>query len=90
MYYEAQRCCYIGAIVLIMAMNLRGVRIRLAFAIPTYAFSRNQHHMRGCSGFSCWAIGSGRSPRLAKYAEHGQIVGFALVMARSFRRGVQR
>lgn len=55
----------VAAILLVMALNLRGVRESgVAFAIPTYAFIIGVLTMIGwgCSGSSCWATCCGRNP----------------------------
>jgi amino acid transporter len=83
----------VAAILLVMAMNLRGVRESgLAFAIPTYAF------IVGVAGMIVWGfvrifvLGNHLRAESAGFhmtSEHGKIVGFALafLIARSFSSG---
>jgi amino acid transporter len=83
----------VTAILLVMAMNLRGVRESgLAFAIPTYAF------IAGVTAMLCWGLFrifvlgnslQAESAGFVMHAENGKIVGFALVflVARSFSSG---
>ncbi len=81
------------AIVLIMAMNLRGVRESgLAFAIPTYAFILGIVAMLGWGLFRMYVLGNplhAESAGFVMHAEHGKIVGVALafLVARSFSSG---
>ncbi|GAB7142273.1 APC family permease [Mycobacterium riyadhense] len=83
----------VGAIVLIMAMNLRGVRESgLAFAIPTYAFIVGIGAMLGWGLFRMFVLGNqlrAESAGFEMHAEHGKVLGFALVflVARSFSSG---
>ena len=78
------------AILLLMAMNLRGVRESgLAFAIPTYGFIIGVTGMIGWGFFRIFVLGNplrAESADFQMHSEHGQIVGFALVflMARAF------
>lgn len=94
--YEHKVLFAVGAIVLIMAMNLRGVRESgLAFAIPTYAFIAGIGTMLvwGCSGFSCWAIRFGPSPRLLKCTQstaRSSVSRWCSWWRARFRRGVRR
>jgi amino acid transporter len=83
----------VAAILLVTAMNLRGVRESgLAFAIPTYAFIVGVAGMLGWGFIQIFVL---RNPLRAEsagfhmHSEHGQIVGFALVflMARAFSSG---
>ncbi|CME47970.1 putative integral membrane alanine and valine and leucine rich protein [Mycobacterium tuberculosis] len=91
--YEHKVLFAVGAIVLIMAMNLRGVRESgLAFAIPTYAFIAGIGTMLVWGLFRIFVLGNpvrAESAAFEMHAEHGQIVGFALVflVARSFSSG---
>ncbi|OBI40518.1 DNA-binding protein [Mycobacterium kyorinense] len=81
------------AILLVMAMNLRGVRESgVAFAIPTYAFIIGLGIMLVWGLFRIYVLGDPLQAESAGFdmrAEHGQIVGFALVflVARSFSSG---
>ncbi|MGH3850613.1 MAG: APC family permease, partial [Pseudonocardiaceae bacterium] len=83
----------VGAIVVVMAMNLRGVRESgVAFAIPTYAFIVGLAVMLGWGLFRIYVLGDplrAESAGFDMHAEHGKIVGFALVflVARSFSSG---
>ena len=83
----------VAAILLVTAMNLRGVRESgLAFAIPTYAFIIGLTAMLGWGLFRIFVLGDSlraESAGFAMRAEHGQVVGFALVflVARSFSSG---
>ncbi|MCV7124498.1 APC family permease [Mycobacterium lacus] len=91
--YEHKVLCAVGAIVLIMAMNLRGVRESgVAFAIPTYAFIAGIGTMLGWGLFRIFVLGNpvrAESAGFEMHAEHGTVVGFALVflVARSFSSG---
>ncbi len=83
----------VAAILLVMSMNLRGVRESgLAFAIPTYAF------IVGVAGMIAWGLirifvlGNPLQAESAGFhmkAENGGIAGFALafLIARSFSSG---
>lgn len=83
----------VAAILLVTALNLRGVRESgLAFAIPTYAF------IVGVAGMLVWGLVrifvlgnplKAESAGFQMHSEHGKIAGFALVflMARAFSSG---
>lgn len=81
------------AILLVMAMNLRGVRESgVAFAIPTYAFIIGVGGMLVWGFFRIFVLGErlrAESAGFEMHAEHGKIVGFALVflVARAFSSG---
>src|SRR5246127_159859 len=83
----------VAAILLVMALNLRGVRESgLAFAIPTYAFIIGVLVMIGGGLFRICVLGNllgAESAGFQMHAAHGQIVGFALafLVARSFSSG---
>src|SRR5215469_3745843 len=83
----------VGAILLVMALNLRGVRESgLAFAVPTYAFIIGIILMIGWGLFRIFVLGNplrAESAGFQMHAEHGQVVGFALafLVARSFSSG---
>lgn len=83
----------VGGIVLVMAMNLRGLRESgAAFAIPTYAFIAGIAIMLSWGLFRIYVLGDplrAESAGFAMHAEHGEITGFALVflVARSFSSG---
>lgn len=83
----------VAAILLVTALNLRGVRESgLAFAIPTYAFIIGVAGMLGWGLFRIFVLGNTLQAESARYhmhSEHGKIVGFALVflMARAFSSG---
>lgn len=83
----------VSAILLVMAMNLRGVRESgVAFAIPTYAFIVGVAIMLGWGLFRIYVLGDplrAESAGFEMHAERGQIVGFALafLVARSFSSG---
>jgi amino acid transporter len=83
----------VSAILLVMAMNLRGIRESgVAFAIPTYAFIVGVAIMLGWGLFRIYVLGHplrAESAGFVMHAEHGQIVGFALafLVARSFSSG---
>ncbi|BBX74138.1 APC family permease [Mycobacterium shinjukuense] len=91
--YEHKVLCAVGAIVLITAMNLRGVRESgVAFAIPTYAFIAGIGIMLGWGLFRIVVLGNplrAESAGFEMHAEHGKVVGFALafLVARSFSSG---
>ena len=77
----------------VKAMNLRGVRESgVAFAIPTYAFIVGIATMLVWGLFRIYVLGNplrAESAGFQMHAEHGTIVGFALVflVARSFSSG---
>ncbi|MDA3639869.1 APC family permease [Mycobacterium xenopi] len=83
----------VSAILLVMAMNLRGVRESgVAFAIPTYAFIAGVLIILGWGLFRIYALGDpvrAESAGFVMHAEHGKIAGFALMflVARSFSSG---
>ena len=83
----------VAAILLVTAMNLRGVRESgLAFAIPTYGFIIGIIGMIGWGLFRIFALGNplrAESAGFQMHAAHGQVVGFALafLVARSFSSG---
>ncbi|OIN80601.1 APC family permease [Mycobacterium malmoense] len=83
----------VAAIVLVTALNLRGVRESgVAFAIPTYAFIVGILIMIGWGLFRIFVLGDplrAESAGFQMQAAHGQVVGFALVflVARSFSSG---
>jgi amino acid transporter len=83
----------VTAILLVMAMNLRGVRESgVAFAIPTYAFIVGVVIMIGWGLFRIYVLGNplrAESAGFEMHAAHGQVVGFALafLVARSFSSG---
>ncbi|HEX4391137.1 MAG TPA: APC family permease [Mycobacterium sp.] len=83
----------VGAILLVMALNLRGVRESgLAFAIPTYAFIAGVGIMLAWGLFRVYALGEpirAESAGFVMHAERTSITGFALVflVARSFSSG---
>ncbi|MGB9225908.1 APC family permease [Mycobacterium sp.] len=83
----------VGAILLVTAMNLRGVRESgLAFAIPTYGFIVGIIGMIGWGLFRIFVLGNplrAESAGFQMHAAHGQVVGFALafLVARSFSSG---
>lgn len=83
----------VSAILLVMAMNLRGVRESgVAFAIPTYAFIVGVGIMLGWGVFRIYVLGDSlraESAGFAMHAERGQLAGFAFVflVARSFSSG---
>jgi amino acid transporter len=83
----------VGAILLVMALNLRGVRESgLAFAIPTYAFIAGVGIMLAWGLFRVYALGEpirAESAGFVMHAERTSIAGFALVflVARSFSSG---
>jgi len=83
----------VAAILLVTAMNLRGIRESgLAFAIPTYAFIVGLAGMLGWGLFRIFVLGNhlqAESAGFTMHSEHGQIVGFALafLVARSFSSG---
>ena len=83
----------VAAILLVMALNLRGVRESgVAFAVPTYAFIIGILVMIGWGLFRIFVLGNplrAESAGFQMHAAHGQIVGFALafLVARSFSSG---
>ncbi|MGB9303217.1 MAG: APC family permease [Mycobacterium sp.] len=83
----------VAAILLVTAMNLRGVRESgLAFAIPTYAFIVGIIGMIGWGLFRIFVLGNplrAESAGFQMHAAHGQVIGFALafLVARSFSSG---
>lgn len=83
----------VAAILLVTALNLRGVRESgLAFAIPTYAFIIGISAMLGWGLFRIYVLGNqvrAESAGFVMHAEHGKVVGIALVflVARSFSSG---
>ena len=81
---RSTRCCSRWrAILLLTAMNLRGIRESgTAFAIPTYAFMIGMRIMIGWGLFRIFVLGEplrAESAGFAMHAEHGDVVGFALV-----------
>ncbi len=83
----------VTAILVVMAMNLRGVRESgVAFAVPTYAFIVGVAIMLGWGLFRIYVLGEplrAESAGFVMHAERSQIAGFALVflVARSFSSG---
>ncbi|OBK27891.1 DNA-binding protein [Mycobacterium asiaticum] len=83
----------VAAILLVTALNLRGVRESgLAFAIPTYAFIIGMAGMLGYGLFRMLVLGDplrAESAEFHMHSEHGKVAGFALVflMARAFSSG---
>jgi amino acid transporter len=83
----------VTAILLVMAMNLRGVRESgVAFAIPTYAFIIGVGTMITWGLVRIYVLGNplrAESAGFEMHAAHGQVVGFALafLVARSFSSG---
>jgi amino acid transporter len=83
----------VSAILLVMALNLRGVRESgVAFAVPTYAFIVGVAIMLGWGLFRIYVLGEplrAESAGFVMHAERTQIAGFALVflVARSFSSG---
>jgi amino acid transporter len=81
------------AILLVMALNLRGVRESgVAFAVPTYAFIVGIAIMLGWGLFRIYLLGEplrAESAGFVMRAERTEIAGFALVflVARSFSSG---
>jgi amino acid transporter len=81
------------AILLVMAMNLRGVRESgVAFAVPTYAFIVGVGIMLAWGLFRIYVLGDAlraESAGFQMHAERSAITGFALVflVARSFSSG---
>lgn len=83
----------VAAILLVMALNLRGVRESgVAFAVPTYAFIFGVLVMIGWGLFRIFVLGNplrAESAGFEMHAEHGPVIGFALafLVARSFSSG---
>jgi len=83
----------VSAILLVMAMNLRGVRESgVAFAVPTYAFIIGVGIMLGWGLFRIYVLGEplrAESAGFVMHAERSQIAGFAMMflVARSFSSG---
>ena len=83
----------VGGILLVMAINLRGIRESgAAFAIPTYAFIAGIAIMLGWGLFRIYVLGDPLQAESASFhmrAEYGEVTGFALVflIARSFSSG---
>ena len=83
----------VAAILLVMALNLRGVRESgVAFAVPTYAFIVGVAIMLGWGLFRIYVLGEplrAESAGFVMHAERTEIAGFALVflVARSFSSG---
>jgi amino acid transporter len=83
----------IAAILLVMGLNLRGVRESgLAFAVPTYAFIVGVGIMLVWGLFRVYALGEpirAESAGFTMHAERTSIAGFAMVflLARSFSSG---
>ncbi|CAN5485204.1 APC family permease [soil metagenome] len=83
----------VAAILLLMSMNLRGIRESgNAFAIPTYAFIVGMFLMLGWGLFRIYVLGDplqAESEAFEMHAESDDVLGFALVflVARSFSSG---
>ncbi|MET0703271.1 MAG: APC family permease [Mycobacterium sp.] len=83
----------VTAIVILMSINLRGIRESgTAFAIPTYAFIVGMILMLGWGLFRIYVLGDpikAESAGFTMHSEHGDVLGFALVflVARSFSSG---
>ena len=83
----------VGAILVVMALNLRGVRESgFAFAVPTYAFIAGVGIMLVWGLFRIYALGEpirAESAGFVMHAERTSIAGFAMVflLARSFSSG---
>jgi amino acid transporter len=83
----------VTAIVLLTAMNLRGIRESgTAFAIPTYAFIIGMFLMLAWGFFQIHVLGHDLQAESAGFqlkSQHGDIMGFALVflVARAFSSG---
>ena len=83
----------VGAIVIVMALNLRGIRESgAAFAIPTYAFIVGVVVMIGWGLIRIYVLGNplrAESAGFQMHAENSHIVGFAFafLLARSFSSG---
>src|ERR1700730_13147986 len=83
----------VAAILLVMALNLRGIRESgVAFAVPTYAFIIGVLAMIGWGLFRIFVLGNplrAESASFQMHAAHGPVVGLALafLVARSFSSG---
>ncbi|MCW1959721.1 MAG: APC family permease [Mycobacterium sp.] len=83
----------VTAIVLLTAINLRGIRESgTAFAIPTYAFIVGMFLMLAWGFFQIHVLGHelrAESAGFELHSEHGDIMGFAMVflLARAFSSG---
>ena len=83
----------VTAILLLAAVNMRGVRESgTAFAIPTYAFMAGMVIMLGWGFFQIYVLGTplrAESAGFEMHAEHGDVVGLALIflVARAFSSG---
>jgi amino acid transporter len=83
----------VAAILLVMALNLRGIRESgAAFAIPTYAFIVGLGAMLAWGLIRIYVMGEplrAESAGFTMHAEHGAITGFAFafLVARSFSSG---
>ena len=83
----------VTAIVLLTAMNLRGIRESgTAFAIPTYAFIFGMFFMLIWGFFQIYVLGhelKAESAGFELHSEHGDVMGFALIflVARAFSSG---
>jgi amino acid transporter len=83
----------VTAVILLTAMNLRGIRESgTAFAIPTYLFLIGMYTMLAWGAFQIYLLGEPLRAESAAYemhSEHGDVVGFALVflVARAFSSG---
>ena len=83
----------VGAILLLAAANLRGIRESgTAFAIPTYAFMAGMLVMLGWGFVQIFVMGHELRAESAGFdleSEHGDVLGFALVflVARAFSSG---
>ncbi|ORB68839.1 DNA-binding protein [Mycolicibacterium tusciae] len=81
------------AILLLASINLRGIRESgTAFAIPTYAFMFGMYVMLAWGFFQIYVLDrplQAESAGFEMHAEHGEILGFALVflVARAFSSG---
>ena len=81
------------AIVVLTAMNLRGIRESgTAFAIPTYAFIGGMFLMLIWGFFQIYVLGhdlKAESAGFELHSEHGDVMGFALIflVARAFSSG---
>jgi amino acid transporter len=83
----------VTAILLLMAMNLRGIRESgTAFAIPTYAFILGMFAMLGWGAFRIYVLGDplqAESASFEMHAETDDVLGLAMVflVARAFSSG---
>ncbi len=83
----------VTAVVLLTAMNLRGIRESgTAFAIPTYLFLFGMYAMLFWGVFQIYVLGEplrAESAAFEMHSEHGDMFGFALVflVARAFSSG---